>query len=162
MPKNTLKKHNFSNIKNMKKINLKIFAPKLMLIFLTFSLILNGCENKKNTLKNTEWKLINIVDTISNTSKVPEPNRDNNFIVKFQEKGLCSGYSSINAIEGEYYADYKLNTIKILIKISNFANDSPDGYTFLQYMEKVNKFLLTGNKLKLYYNNQICLEFKRR
>ena len=82
----------------------------------TYSIFaIQACEKKenKNSFENTEWKLVSIVDYINNTIKIPEPNKDNNFIVKFQENGLASGYSSSNTINGTYNVDYKSQTIKI-------------------------------------------------
>ena len=146
----------------MKNKVFRIFPAVILLI--TVAMIFSGCVKKENkhSLENTEWKLVSIVDYINNTSKVPEPNKDNNFIVKFQENGLASGYSSSNTINGTYNVDYKSQTIKISIDISTFVEESPDGYAFLQYIIKVDKFVLDGNILKLYYNNQIYLEFNRR
>ena len=141
----------------------------IILLFNTFVtvcsiFVIQACVKKenKNSLENTEWKLVSIVDYINNTIKIPEPNKDNNFIVKFQANGLASGYSSSNTINGTYNVDYKSQTIKISIDISTFVEESPDGYAFLQYIIKVDKFVLDDNILKLYYNNQIYLEFYRR
>ena len=108
----------------MKNKVFRIFSAVILLI--TVAMIFSGCVKKenKNSLENTEWKLVSIVDYINNTSKVPEPSKDNN--------------------------------------ISTFVEESPDGYAFLQYIIKVDKFVLDGNILKLYYNNQIYLEFNRR
>ena len=69
----------------MKKQFIKTLSAVLLLIGVF--IVLSGCEKKKenkNPLKNTEWKLVSIVDSVSNKSKVPEPNRDDNFSMKFQ------------------------------------------------------------------------------
>ena len=94
-------------------------------------------ENEAMKLNGTAWKLISIVDMVSNKSRAPEPNKDDNFMIKFQDKDLINGSST-------------------------FADDSPDGYAFLQYIKNVNKFVVTNDILKLFYNDIVCLELERR
>ena len=147
----------------MKKLIFKIL-PAVILLIGAF-IVLSGCEKEKenkNPLKNTELKLVSIVDTVSNKSKVPQPNRDDNFIIKFQKEDIINGFLSINEVNGKYCMDYKQQTIKISITSSTFAEDSPDGYTFLQYIKKVNKFVIDKNILRLCYNDIVYLEFRRR
>ncbi len=147
----------------MKKLISKILPAAILLI--GAFIVLGGCEKEKenkNPLKNTEWKLVSIVDTVSNKSKVPEPNRDDNFIMKFQKEDIINGFLSVNEVNGKYYVDYKQQTIKISITSSTFAEDSPDGYTFLQYIKRANKFVIDKNTLRLCYNDIVYLEFRRR
>ena len=61
----------------MKKLIFKTL-PAILLLVGAF-IVLGGCEKKKenkNTLKNTEWKLINFVDVANNTQKTPEPDNE--------------------------------------------------------------------------------------
>ena len=113
-------------------------------------------------LNGTAWKLISIVDMVSNKSRAPEPNKDDNFMIKFQDNDLINGYLAINTINGRYYVDYSRHTIEMSITSSTFADDSPDGYAFLQYIKNVNKFVVTNDILRLFYDDIVCLEFERR
>ena len=119
-------------------------------------------ENEAMKLNGTTWKLISIVDMVSNKSRAPEPNKDDNFMIKFQDKNLRNGCLSINTINGRYYVDYSRQTIEMSVTSSTFADDSPDGYAFLQYIKNVNKFVVTNDILRLFYNDIVCLEFERR
>ena len=119
-------------------------------------------ENEPMKLSGTAWKLISIVDMVGNKSRVPEPNKDENFMIKFQEKDLMNGCLSINTISGRYCVDYGRQTIKMSVTSSTFADDSPDGYAFLQYIKNVNKFVVTNDILRLFYDDIVCLEFERR
>jgi len=119
-------------------------------------------ENEAMKLNGTTWKLISIVDMVSNKSRAPEPNKDDNFMIKFQDKDLINGYLAINTINGRYYVDYSRHTIEMSVTSSTFADDSPDGYAFLQYIKNVNKFVVTNDILKLFYNDIVCLELERR
>ena len=68
----------------MKKLIFKTL-PAILLLVGAF-IVLGGCEKKKenkNTLKNTEWKLINFVDVANNTQKTPEPNSEMCYILSF-------------------------------------------------------------------------------
>ena len=119
-------------------------------------------ENEAMKLNGTAWKLISIVDMVSNKSRAPEPNKDDNFMIKFQDKDLMNGCLSINTINGRYYVDYSRQTIEMSITSSTFADDSPDGYAFLQYIKNTNKFVVTNDILRLFYDDIVCLEFERR
>ena len=68
----------------MKKQFIKTLSVVLLLI--GAFMVLGGCEKKKenkNPLKNTEWKLVNFVDVANNTNKIPEPNSEMCYILKF-------------------------------------------------------------------------------
>ena len=83
-------------------------------------------------------------------------------MIKFQDKDLMNGCLSINTISGRYHVDYSRQTIEMSITSSTFADDSPDGYAFLQYIKNANKFVVANDILKLFYDDIVCLELERR
>ena len=149
----------------MKKLISKIL-PAVILLIGAF-IVLGGCEKKKgnkNPLKNTEWKLVNFVDVANNTNKIPEPNSEMCYILKFLETAdSLTAVSSTNNFIGTYTIDIKTSSISITRLIGTKINEIGDGVSFVKSLNTVDKYMIDNNILKLYYDdNKNCLEFKRR
>ena len=97
----------------MKKQFIKTLSALILLI--GAFIVLSGCEKgkeNKNPLKNTEWKLVNFVDVANNTNKIPEPNSEMCYILKFLETGdSLTAVSSTNNFIGTYTIDIKTSSI---------------------------------------------------
>ena len=147
----------------------KQFIKTLSAIILLFGafIVLGGCEKgkeNKNPLKNTEWKLVNFVDVANNTNKIPEPNSEMCYILKFLETGdSLTAVSSTNNFIGTYTIDIKTSSISIASLRGTEINEIGDGVSFVKSLNTVDKYMIDNNILKLYYDdNKNCLEFKRR
>ena len=150
---------------DMKKQFIKTLSVVLLLI--GAFMVLGGCEKKKenkNPLKNTEWKLVNFVDVANNTNKIPEPNSEMCYILKFLETGdSLTAVSSTNNFIGTYTIDIKTSSISITSLVGTKINEIGDGVSFVKSLNTVDKYMIDNNILKLYYDdNKNCLEFKRR
>ena len=149
----------------MKKLISKILPAAILLI--GAFIVLGGCEKKKenkNPLKNTEWKLVNFVYVANNTNKIPEPNSEMCYILKFLETAdSLTAVSSTNNFIGTYTIDIKTSSISITRLIGTKINEIGDGVSFVKSLNTVDKYTIDNNILKLYYNDsKNCLEFKRR
>jgi hypothetical protein len=149
----------------MKKLIFKIL-PVVILLIGAF-IVLGGCEKKKenkNPLKNTEWKLVNFVDVANNTNKIPEPNSEMCYILKFLETAdSLTAVSSTNNFIGTYTIDIKTSSISIASLRGTEINEIGDGVSYVKSLNTVDKYMIDNNILKLYYNDsKNCLEFKRR
>ena len=149
----------------MKKLIFKTL-PAMLLLVGAF-IVLGGCEKKKenkNPLKNTEWKLVNFVDVANNTNKIPEPNSEMCYILKFLETAdSLTAVSSTNNFIGTYTIDIKTSSISITSLGGTKINEIYDGILYVESLIKVNKYTIDKDILKLYYNdNKNYLEFKRR
>ena len=149
----------------MKKLISKILPAAILLI--GAFIVLGGCEKKKenkNPLKNTEWKLVNFVYVANNTNKIPEPNSEMCYILKFLETAdSLTAVSSTNNFIGTYTIDIKTSSISITRLVGTEINEIGDGVSFVKSLNTVDKYMIDNNILKLYYNdNKNYLEFKRR
>ena len=149
----------------MKKLIFKTL-PAMLLLVGAF-IVLGGCEKKKenkNTLKNTEWKLVNFVDVANNTNKIPEPDNEKCYVLKFLETAdSLKAVSSTNNFIGTYTIDIKTSSISITRLVGTEINEIGDGVSFVKSLNTVDKYMIDNNILKLYYNdNKNYLEFKRR
>ena len=149
----------------MKKQFIKTLSAIILLI--GAFIVLSGCEKgkeNKNPLKNTEWKLVNFVDVANNTNKIPEPNSEMCYILKFLETAdSLTAVSSTNNFIGTYTIDIKTSSISITRLIGTKINEIGDGVSFVKSLNTVDKYTIDNNILKLYYNdNKNYLEFKRR
>ena len=147
----------------------KLFLTTLSVVILLIGalIVLSGCEKEKgnkNPLKNTEWKLINFVDVANNTNKIPEPNSEMCYILKFLETAdSLTAVSSTNNFIGTYTIDIKTSSISIASLRGTEINEIGDGVSFVKSLNTVDKYMIDNNILKLYYNDsKNCLEFKRR
>ena len=149
----------------MKKQFIKTLSALILLIgaFIVLGRCEKGKENK-NPLKNTEWKLVNFVDVANNTNKIPEPNSEMCYILKFLETGdSLTAVSSTNNFIGTYTIDIKTSSISIASLRGTEINEIGDGVSFVKSLNTVDKYMIDNNILKLYYNDsKNCLEFKRR
>ena len=149
----------------MKKLISKILPAAILLI--GAFIVLGGCEKKKENkipLRDTEWKLVNFVDVANNTNKIPEPNSEMCYILKFLETAdSLTAVSSTNNFIGTYTIDIKTSSISITSLGGTKINEIHDGILYVESLIKVNKYAINKDVLKLYYNdNKNYLEFKRR
>ena len=149
----------------MKKLIFKTLSAVILLI--GAFIVLGGCEKEKenkNPLKNTEWKLVNFVDVANNTNKIPEPNSEMCYILKFLKTAdSLTAVSSTNNFIGTYTIDIKTSSISITSLGGTKINEIYDGILYIESLIKVNKYTIDKDILKLYYNdNKNYLEFKRR
>ena len=149
----------------MNKLILKTLSAVILLIGVF--IVLSGCEKgkeNKNPLKNTEWKLVNFVDVANNTNKIPEPNSEMCYILKFLETAdSLTAVSSTNNFIGTYTIDIKTSSISITRLVGTEINEIGDGVSYVKSLNAVDKYTIDNNILKLYYNDsKNCLEFKRR
>ena len=149
----------------MKKLIFKILPAMLLLVGVF--MVLGGCEKKKENkipLRDTEWKLVNFVDVANNTNKIPEPNSEMCYILKFLETAdSLTAVSSTNNFIGTYTIDIKTSSISITRLVGTEINEIGDGVSFVKSLNTVDKYMIDNNILKLYYNdNKNYLEFKRR
>jgi len=149
----------------MNKLILKTLSAVILLIGVF--IVLSGCEKgkeNKNPLKNTEWKLVNFVDVANNTNKIPEPNSEMCYILKFLETAdSLIAVSSTNNFIGTYTIDIKTSSISITRLVGTEINEIGDGVSYVKSLNAVDKYTIDNNILKLYYNDsKNCLEFKRR
>ena len=149
----------------MKKLISKVLPAAILLI--GAFIVLGGCEKKKENkipLRDTEWKLVNFVDVANNTNKIPEPNSEMCYILKFLETAdSLTAVSSTNNFIGTYTIDIKTSSISITSLGGTKINEIHDGILYVESLIKVNKYAINKDVLKLYYNdNKNYLEFKRR
>ena len=149
----------------MKKLISKILPAAILLI--GAFIVLGGCEKEKenkNPLKNTEWKLVNFVDVANNTNKIPEPNSEMCYILKFLETAdSLTAVSSTNNFIGTYTIDIKTSSISITRLVGTEINEIGDGVSYVKSLNIVDKYTIDNNILKLYYDDsKNYLEFKRR
>lgn len=111
------------------------------------------------TLKNTNWKLVNIVDNTNAVVRVPNPNADSCYLVSFDTDSTLRVHSSVNNLQGSYKLD--LRTMKI--KITNFGgtkiNELYDGKLFMECLTASESFVIKEDSLILYYNDKDYLIF---
>ena len=149
----------------MKKLISKILPAAILLI--GAFIVLGGCKKEKenkNPLKNTEWKLVNFVDVANNTNKIPEPNSEMCYILKFLETAdSLTAVSSTNNFIGTYTIDIKTSSISITRLVGTEINEIGDGVSYVKSLNIVDKYTIDNNILKLYYDDsKNYLEFKRR
>ncbi len=130
-------------------------------VLLLLAVALSGCERSGNPLKNTEWKLYGFSNTADGTLQQAEPaDCDNCYTIRFDEDGEFKGKSSINIIKGKYWIRGK--NIGFTNITSTFAEESLDGYKYVEALPQVNRFEISSEQLKLYYGNTNYLLFKKR
>ena len=149
----------------MKKLIFKTLSAMLLLV--GAFIVLGGCEKKKenkNTLKNTEWKLVNFVDVANNTQKTPEPDNEKCYVLKFLETAdSLTAVSSTNNFTGIYIIDTQKLYISFKELVGTEINEIGDGNLYVKSLNIIDKYTIDKDVLKLYYNdNKNYLEFKRR
>ena len=108
--------------------------------------------------------MVNFVDVANNTNKIPEPNSEMCYILKFLETAdSLTAVSSTNNFIGTYTIDIKTSSISIASLRGTEINEIGDGVSFVKSLNTVDKYMIDNNILKLYYDdNKNCLEFKMR
>jgi hypothetical protein len=82
----------------------------------------------------------------------------------FCNDGIVRGVTFRNLIDGEYFADYSTNILRIMNVGGTYAGDFGDGKKFDNIVRNVRfyNFKLYPESLHLFYNDgKECLEFKR-
>ena len=133
--------------------------------------ILNATEDEIS-FTNEKWKLIAFVNVLTSTNTTPNPNNDNCYWLVFYDNDSLSGWSSTNDLSGSYTANMpstpnkSTNSDKYSFQITKLGGTKMgelyDGWLFMESLFAVDSCLISGNELKLYYDNQNYLLFERR
>ena len=114
-----------------------------------------------HTLYATQWKLVGIMYTETNSLKVLEPNSKDSYIIgmDFLERDLSINqsinvfyYSSTNELYGHYNANYTTQEISFSIYEEMKVPETGDGDLWLNIFPTVESFFVEENELRLYYN----------
>lgn len=120
-----------------------------------------GCENETNISDlYHSWKFEGF-KYLSNSSfeKADPSDCENCYIFTLSDEGKITGRTSTNTIFGEFQIE------KQNMKIINFGgteiNELGNGQKYIETMSLIEKYEISNNELKLYYNqNQNYLLFK--
>ena len=111
-----------------------------------------GCE--KETLISDiyhTWKLEGIGDLSNNSFEKANPsNCENCYTITFVKDGMFSGFTASNS----FYGEYQIEVTKL--KVNNFTTtkvyELGNGEKYSEAIPHIVSFEITGNELKLYYN----------
>ena len=147
----------------------------LQIIFATFLLVFAvSCKDKTITkspeapsLNDTWWKMLALVDKENNTSRIPEEwegneeeyYKSNIYFLMFYNDSLSSGRAGVNYLGGKYHIDKNISNqweLFISIRATSEANDTPDGWLYIDILNKVQSFAIEKTEpeqLKLFYDD---------
>ncbi|SHM36975.1 hypothetical protein SAMN04488057_101238 [Cyclobacterium lianum] len=111
-------------------------------------------------LIGTTWKLIGFVDEGRNRVKLPEPDGESTYLLKFNGNGEISGRTSTNSAYGRY-----LLGSDGLLEILTFTNTTElnelfDGGYYIASLNDVFSFALSPKGLTLYYDSEKSMLFQ--
>ena len=111
-------------------------------------------------LIGTQWKLIGFVDEGRNRVKLPGPDGESTYLLKFNGNGDLSGRTSTKSAYGRY-----LLGSDGLLEILTFTNTTEinelfDGSSYIESMNKVFSFSLSPKGLSLYYDSGKSMLFQ--
>jgi hypothetical protein len=125
----------------------------IIILFALFACM--ACQREKeeiNPLVGTTWKLAGFVDTQIDTIETPEHDCEHCFLLKFHEDGTLSGYTSANGAEGTYEMNTTSQSLTISFATTTEIMEAPDGLRYIECLNKVTSYTLSGNSLNLYYS----------
>ena len=131
--------------------------------------LISSCsqENEKENISkydvvNIKWHLTKFVDIANNKEKLAESNSNNVYWIKFLTDDEFEGKAYLNKINGNYNIDVETRTINILNIEGNESYELYDGDKFLNLLYLVNNFHVSGDTLRLLYNNRMnYMQFER-
>ncbi|WP_162416567.1 META domain-containing protein [Cyclobacterium roseum] len=111
-------------------------------------------------LIGTTWKLIGFVDEGRNRVKLPEPDGESTYLLKFNGNGEISGRTSTNSAYGRY-----LLGSDGLLEILTFTNTTElnelfDGGYYIASLNDVFSFALSPKGLTLYFDSEKSMLFQ--
>lgn len=102
------------------------------------------------------------MDIANNKEKLAESNSNNVYWIKFLTDDKFEGKAYLNNINGNYNIDVETRTINILNIEGNESYELYDGDKFLNLLYLTNSFHVSGDTLRLLYNNRMnYMQFER-
>ena len=136
-----------------------------------------NCISLQDSLKNTEWKLIGLVDALTGETELIDSSQYHPLGCRFEltfldtkssdtNYNMLSGFGICNRLTGGYYINSITCSIDIKIGQATLVYCSYYDFNEEEYMDIVKKtqsFSVKNDTLRLYYNNeQNYLLFKSR
>ena len=121
-------------------------------------LLAAGCNDDKNVLANTKWKLVGIVNTETGEIKELEPKgepRDENcYTFIFNANGTFTGHSASNDLMGKYTIDPNTSAIVMSVGVMTERGEVYDGNLYMNCFRTRCSSSIVDGCLRLYYDNQ--------
>ena len=110
----------------------------------------------KYDIINYKWHLTKFVDIANDIEKLPQMNSNNVYWIKFDLKeDKFTGHSYSNSIGGDYKMDLERKEIVFSNMVGNQIYELYDGDKFVDLLLLVRNFHLSGDTLRLLYNNKM-------
>ncbi len=123
-----------------------------------------GCEKDEDKILSEligTWKLVGFGNTANKTLREAEPKEcEKCYIITFLSDRTITGHTSTNEIGGEYRI--KGRNLNFLRLGGTKVGEYPDGYIYVEAIEKVHRFEIVSKQLKLYYDDTYYLLFKKK
>ncbi len=150
----------------MKKSGLRVVLCTMVAGMITF---ITGCQDpieKENISKydviDHKWHLTKFVDIANNNQKLPLQNSENVYWIKFIDEEEFEGHSYSNNISGSYRMDIDTKALYFLNIEGSEMYEMYDGDKFLNLLSVVQNFHVSGDTLRLLYNNKMnYLQFEK-
>jgi len=142
-------------------MNQPYYIVKIPVIYNNIVFDSNMSNDTNNTLLvNTNWKLIGIVDTETDSFTVLEPQGCIRcYTLMFESDSTLSGRGYSNSLNGRCEIDYVTNNIHVLIGTATLVYDNYDEELYIETLNSVYYFSLQENQLLLYFDNHTYLIF---
>jgi len=148
---------------------------KILFILLAICLSATACEKKEQSLVNTKWELVGIMDVqtgilttelegIGSEIQTMDSCRIKCYSLEFVDEETYRGFSRVNGFGGTYTIDYKTNDFKVIGLIQTLVGGSDDDKLYISSLMAAQSFFLQKKKkeLWLYHNDKKnYLLFKR-
>jgi hypothetical protein len=136
---------------------------KITAILLIFAGII-ACGDKEdyNSLLDTKWKLVGIVDAETGDLTELEPKDcDDCYTLAFDADDYLSGKSSTNFLACTYRINYKAGKFYFANIGGTEMGEFGDGYKYVEILWEIKSFIIKDTYLYLYYNdNKNYLKYK--
>ena len=150
----------------MIKSSLRAVLCTTVVAMLTFVV---GCQDpieRENISKyyviGHKWHLTKFVDIANNNQKLPLQNSENVYWIKFIDDEKFEGHSYSNNINGYYRMEIDTRSLSFINIGGAEMYELYDGDKFLNYMSLVQNFHVSGDTLRLLYNNRMnYLQFEK-
>ena len=150
----------------MKRGGLRVVFCAMVVGLMTFVI---GCQDpieKENISKydviDHKWHLTKFVDIANNNDKLPLQNSENVYWIKFVNDEEFEGHLYSNNIQGSYRMDIDTRSLCFLNIGGTEVYELYDGDKFLNLLSVVQNFHVSGDTLRLLYNNKMnYLQFEK-
>jgi len=147
-------------------LNKQLKYPLVAILMIILSVGFTACKEPppddppvyENILAGTEWKLVHLFDSETNTIKILEPDFvESAYVVLFATDTTVLKATTTN---NRYICDYSINyfdsTINFLqCTFMTYAPENyPDALLFFDGLTKMQSFSFTEEELKLFYNDK--------